>query len=138
MLVLGGVGVLSLLLSGFLVINTLMALLALEMRQIGVMKAIGARRGQVMGSIWRPSCSTTVLLYGGLALIIAVPLGLLAGRWFADFGAMAMNGEITRYGVIPWVLGLQTVVALGVPALAARFPARAGTRKTVREALAYE
>jgi len=45
MLVLGAVGGLSLLLSGFLVVNTTMALLAQETRQIGVMKAIGARRG---------------------------------------------------------------------------------------------
>ncbi|MBN1581825.1 MAG: ABC transporter permease [Anaerolineae bacterium] len=130
MLVLGGVGVLSLLLSGFLVINTVMALLAQETRQIGVMKAIGARRGQVMGIYL-----ATVLLYGGLALIVAVPLGLLAGRWFADFGAMVMNYEIVSYGVIPWVLGLQAAIALGVPALSALLPVRAGTRKTVREAI---
>lgn len=130
MLVLGGVGMLSLLLSGFLVINSVMALLAQETRQIGVMKAIGAQRGQVMGIYL-----STVILYGGLALVIAVPLGLLAGRWFADFGAMVMNYEVVSYGVIPWVLGLQASVSLGVPALAALLPVSAGTRKTVREAI---
>jgi len=130
MLVLSAVGVLSLLLSGFLVMNTTMALLTQETRQIGVMKAVGAQRGQVMGIYL-----STVVLYGGLALLVAVPLGMFAGRWFADFGAMVMNYDIVSYGVIPWVLGLQVAMALGVPALAALFPVYAGTRKTVREAI---
>jgi putative ABC transport system permease protein len=130
MLVLSVVGGLTLLLSGLLVVNTTMALLAQETRQIGVMKAVGAQRGQVMGIYL-----STVALYGGLALFIAVPLGLLGGRWFADFGAMVMNYDIVSYGLIPWVLWLQVVMALGVPAVAALFPVYAGTRKTVREAI---
>jgi putative ABC transport system permease protein len=130
MLVMGAVGVLSLLLSGFLVVNTVMALLAQETRQIGVMKAVGAKRGQVVGIYL-----SSVFLYGGLALVIAVPLGLAAGRWFADFGAMVMNYDIVSYGLEPWVLGLQGVMALGVPAVAALIPVYLGTRKTVREAI---
>jgi putative ABC transport system permease protein len=130
MLVMGAVGVLSLLLSGFLVVNTVMALLAQETRQIGVMKAVGAKRGQVIGIYL-----STVSLYGGLALLIAVPLGLLAGRSFSDFGAMVMNYDIVSYGVEAWVLGLQAIMALGVPAVAALIPVYLGTRKTVREAI---
>jgi putative ABC transport system permease protein len=130
MLVMGAVGVLSLFLSGFLVVNIVMALLAQETRQIGVMKAVGAKRGQVMGIYL-----STVCLYGGLALAVAVPLGFAAGRWFADFGAMVMNYDIVSYGVEPWVLGLQVAMALGVPAVAALIPVYIGTRKTVREAI---
>jgi putative ABC transport system permease protein len=130
MLVLGGVGTLSLLLSGFLVLNTTMALLAQETRQIGVMKAVGGQRGQIVGIYL-----STVLLYGGLALALAVPLGLLCGRWFANFGSHVMNYDIVSYGLIPWVLALQVAMALGVPALAALFPVYSGTRKTVREAI---
>jgi putative ABC transport system permease protein len=130
MLVMGVVGALSLLLSGFLVMNTIMALLAQETRQIGVMKAVGAQRGQVMGIYL-----STVLLYGGLALLIAVPLGLVCGRSFADFGSMVMNYDIVSYGLVPWVLGLQAAMALGVPAVSALFPVYAGTRRTVREAV---
>ena len=43
-LVLGALGFLSLLLSGFLVVNTIWALLAQQVRQVGIMKAVGARR----------------------------------------------------------------------------------------------
>jgi putative ABC transport system permease protein len=130
MLVMGAVGVLSLLLSGFLVVNTVMALLAQETRQIGVMKAVGAKRGQVMGIYL-----STVFIYGGLALAIAVPIGFAAGRWFSSFGAMVMNYDIVSYGVEPWVLGLQVAMALGVPAVAALIPVYTGTRKTVHEAI---
>jgi putative ABC transport system permease protein len=130
MLVMGAVGVLSLLLSGFLVVNTVLALLAQETRQIGVMKAVGAKRGQVMVIYL-----STVFLYGGLALAIAVPMGFAAGRWFADFGSMVMNYDIVSYGVEPWVLGLQVAMSLGVPAVAALIPVYIGTRKTVREAI---
>jgi putative ABC transport system permease protein len=130
MLVLGGVGTLSLLLSGFLVLNTTMALLAQETRQIGVMKAVGGQRGQIVGIYL-----STVLLYGGIALALAVPLGLVCGRWFADFGSQVMNYDIVSYGLIPWVLALQVAMALGVPAVAALFPIYQGTRKTVREAI---
>jgi putative ABC transport system permease protein len=130
MLTLGVVGVLTLLLSGFLVMNTTMALLTQETRQIGVMKAVGGKRGQIM-TIYL----STVALYGGLALLIAVPLGLAGGRWFADFSAYVMNYEIDSYGLIPWVLCLQLGTAIGVPAIAALIPVYQGTRRTVHEAI---
>jgi putative ABC transport system permease protein len=130
MLTLGVVGVLTLLLSGFLVMNTTMALLAQETRQIGVMKAVGGKRGQIM-TIYL----STVALYGGLALLVAVPLGLVGGRWFSDFSAYVMNYEIDSFGLIPWVLYLQVGMAIGVPAIAALIPVYQGTRKTVREAM---
>src|SRR3712207_8698730 len=43
LLILGVLGVMSLLLSGFLVVNTIGALLTQQVRQIGIMKSIGAR-----------------------------------------------------------------------------------------------
>jgi putative ABC transport system permease protein len=46
-MLLGALGLLALLLSGFLVINTLQALLAQQVRQIGIMKAVGGRNGQI-------------------------------------------------------------------------------------------
>jgi putative ABC transport system permease protein len=79
---------------------------------------------------------STVVLYGGLALAIAVPLGLLSGRGFADIGSFIMNYDIDSYGLVPWVLALQIGMAIGVPALAALIPILVATRKTVREAIA--
>ena len=47
-LILGVLGLISLVASSFLVINTMAAIMAQQVRQIGVMKAIGAGRGQLM------------------------------------------------------------------------------------------
>jgi putative ABC transport system permease protein len=47
-LLLGVLGFFSLLLSGFLVVNTISSIMSQQVRQIGVMKAIGARSRQIM------------------------------------------------------------------------------------------
>ena len=52
LMILGVLGFLALILSGFLVVNTMQALLTQQVRQMGIMKAIGARNGQIMGIYW--------------------------------------------------------------------------------------
>ena len=83
-LILGGIGILSLLLSGFLIVNTLSAILTQHVRQIGIMKSIGARTGQITRMY-----VFMVVLFGVLALFIAVPVGMLGAaglsRLFAGF-----------------------------------------------------
>ena len=71
-LVLGFIGALALVVSGFLVVNTVSAILAQQTRQIGIMKAIGARNGQIAGLYL-----VLVLAYAVLALAVALPLGAL-------------------------------------------------------------
>ncbi len=73
-LLLLALGVLSLALSGFLVITTISALMAQQIRQIGIMKAVGARWGQVMRMYL-----ATVVLYGVLAVLVGVPDRALGG-----------------------------------------------------------
>ena len=80
LMLLGVLGFLSLGLSGFLVVNTISALLAQQVRQIGIMKAIGGRRGQIAGMYLG-----MVLVFGFLSLFIAVPLGALGAWLFSSF-----------------------------------------------------
>ncbi|MBN2003719.1 MAG: ABC transporter permease [Anaerolineae bacterium] len=127
--VMGGVGILALFLSGLLIVNTVMALLAQETRQIGMMKAIGGRGNQVVGIYM-----ALIALYGLAALAIAVPLGVIGGKLFAGFGSTVMNFTV-HYQILPSILALQAAMALLVPAGAALFPIYAGTRKSVREAI---
>jgi putative ABC transport system permease protein len=129
-LLLGVLGLFSLLLSGFLVVNTIGALLTQQTRQIGVMKSIGARRRDIVAMYM-----VTVLLYGALSLFVAVPLGALGARAFADFNAGLFNFDVISYRLPPTVLGLQALTALLVPVLAALVPVFMGTRLTVREAI---
>jgi putative ABC transport system permease protein len=129
-LLLTPLGLLALLLSGFLVINTISALMAQQVRQIGVMKAIGARRLQITGMYL-----AAVLLYSMAALAIAVPLTVAAAGGLASFLGTFINVDFPRWSLPPNVLVIQLVVGVLVPLLAALFPVLKGTSITVREAV---
>jgi putative ABC transport system permease protein len=130
MLLLGTLGLFALLLSGFLVVNTIGALLAQQVRQIGIMKAIGARARQIAMLYLG-----TVLIFGLLALLIAVPLGMFGASALARYMAGLLNFDIRGLGVSASVLGLEVVAGLVVPLVAALYPVLVGTRITVREAV---
>src|SRR5262249_7874464 len=67
-LILGAIGALSLVLSAFLIVNTLSAILTQHVRQIGIMKAIGAKISQITVMYY-----VMVLLFGLLSLLISIP-----------------------------------------------------------------
>lgn len=127
---LGIVGLLALGLSGFLVVNTLSAILAQQKRQIGMMKAIGARFEQVL-AIYLAMAST----FGGLSLFVALPMGVLLAWLLTRSLAYFVNVNIDNFYLPLWVLGLQFVMALLTPLIAALIPLYMGTRVTVREAV---
>ncbi len=130
LLILGILGVLSLLLSGFLVVNIIGALITQQTRQIGVMKSIGADTRQIAAMYL-----ITVLVYGLLALLIAVPLGALGAYFFTSYLAALINFDVVSYVTPPPVLVLEVAAGLIVPLLAALWPIWSGARVTVREAI---
>jgi putative ABC transport system permease protein len=130
-LVLGFIGALSLIVSGFLVINTVSAILAQQTRQIGIMKAIGARNGQIAGLYL-----VLVMAYALLALLVALPAGAIGAFGFAQFTAGLANFDILTFSIPPEVFVLEIAIGLVVPLLAALVPILRGVRITVREALA--
>ena len=130
-MILGVMAVLSLGLGLFLVINTINAIVAQQVPQIGVMKAIGGSTRQMMALYM-----SGVLFYGLVALSIAVPLGALA--------ANAATGALLKLMAIPpdpafhvsnQAIVQQIAVGLLVPLLAAVWPIFSGVRITVREAI---
>ena len=129
-LLLLALGVLSLALSGFLVITTVSALMSQQIRQIGIMKAVGARWGQVMRMYL-----ATVALYGVLAIFVGVPVALWAGRWFISYATGILNFRITDWNPPAYVIALEIAVGLLVPLLAAIIPVRRGARTSVVSAL---
>ncbi len=126
-------GVMSVFLSGFLVTNTISALLAQQTRQIGIMKSVGARNGHIIGMYM-----VLVIGFGLIALLLAYPLVQVATRGFTNTVAQLFNFTITDYSVPTYVIVLQIMISLLVPMLAALYPIIAGTRVTVREALSNE
>jgi len=128
--ILGGMGVMSVFLSAFLVTNTIAALLAQQSRQIGIMKSIGARSNQIIGMYL-----VLVLVFGMLALALAYPLGVLGTNAFAGGIASFFNIELRDTSVPFYVIATQMIISLGVPVIAALYPVISGTRLTVREAM---
>jgi putative ABC transport system permease protein len=132
-LIMSVLGVLAVFLSGFLVTNTISALLTQQIKQIGIMKAVGARTDQILGMYL-----LLVLAYGVVSLIIAMPLAYLAAGAFTAFFANLFNFDARTYGIIPSVFGLQLFVGLVVPLLASLYPVISGTSVPIREAISSE
>jgi putative ABC transport system permease protein len=128
--VLGALGGLILLLSSSLIVNTLNALLVQHLRQIGVMKLVGARSFQISGMY-----IILILLYGLMALIISVPLGAWAGYGLSRFIVSLMNGTLQGFRIIPGVMVMQALVAILVPLIAGFFPVNKGAKIKVRRAI---
>lgn len=130
LLLMGVLGLLSLFLSAFLIINTVSALLAQQKRQIGVMKAVGARTSQLLGMYLG-----MVLAYGLIALFTAVPLGVAGSRALSRLLAADFNFELTDLSIPPGAILLQVAVGLAVPILASLPPFIANLRITAAEAM---
>ncbi len=129
-LVLGLMGGLALLLAGFLVVNTINALLVEQTRQIGILKAIGARRGQVLAFYL-----AQVAWLGMAALLLAIPLGIWGARGLAGLIAGLINLDLSRPVQPLWVMALQAGLGLLVPLGAALIPVLSAARRTVHSAL---
>ena len=115
--VLGIIGAFSLVLSGFLVINTTSAILQQQTKQIGMMKTIGARSKQLL-NVYLAS----MLVYGLLAVCISVPLGVVGAQAFSRFVAHRLNFNIVNFTLSLNILSLQIFIGLIVPPLAAVIP----------------
>ena len=130
LLLMGALGILSLGLSLFLIINTVSALLTQQKRQIGVMKAIGASTGQIMGMYLG-----MVTIYGVAALFFSIPLSIAGARGLSQFMATMFNFDLVNLNMPPQAILLQIGVGLLVPVLASLYPFLANLRVTAVEAM---
>src|SRR3954468_14955616 len=130
--VLGTLAFLSLFLSVFLLINTTSALLLQQVRQIGMMKSVGARNGQLMRLYLG-----MVLIFGVLSLALAMPLASIVAYGITRYLAGLINFDLGGFRVPLEVVTLEIAVGLLVPLAAALLPVVSGVRVTVREALTF-
>lgn len=122
---------LLLVLSAILVATMLSAMLARQVREIGAMKAIGARAGQLAALY-----AWLVVGLALVALIAALPLGQLGARAFIRAMARMMNIAVADGSIPLWVPAAVAAAGVLVPLLAAAVPIRRACRLTVRSALA--
>lgn len=130
MALLGALSGLVVFLSIFLITNTISALLGQQIRQIGVMKALGATFFQVIGVYLG-----LVLAFGVIGLVIALPLSTLAAygatRWLVGM----LNANPSMFSLPVAALLAQLIIGLLVPVMAALIPVIGGARRTVRQAI---
>lgn len=131
--ILGAIGVLSLALSMFLIVNTLSAIMAQQVRQIGIMKAVGGQASQIIGMYF-----LMVLLFGLIAVLIAIPLAALGALALASFFAGFLNFDLEGFQLSTRVIMIQAAIGLTVPLLAALLPTLRGVSVTVREAISEQ
>lgn len=124
-------GLFVLVLSGILVVNLLTAMMASQVRQIGVMKAIGGTRWQIARIYF-----SQALFLGIAAVIVALLLGLLGSRALCQYMAVFLNFNINSFAVPVWVYLLVAVVGIAAPLAAAAYPVWKGSGAPVRVALA--
>ena len=118
---------LSIIVSLFGIVNTLVLTVFERTREIGMLRAIGMTRRQVRSMI-RHESVITAMIVGVLGIALGIVLGgLLVAR--VDFIQFSWPlGSLIVFGVLTIVVGI----------LAAIFPARRAARLNVLEALQYE
>ena len=117
-------------LSALLITNTLAALLNQQVNHIGVMKTIGASRGQIIGIYM-----ALIFVYGLTSFVIALPLSAWAAYALLGVFARQINIVLQGFRVEPAVFWIEIAIALLVPQLAGIVPILNGTRISVVEAL---
>src|SRR5438445_12268934 len=129
-LLLDTLALLAFLMSGFLVANLVSALIAREVRVIGVMKAVGANPLQV-GVLYL----ALVLAYGLLALAVGVPAGAVGAVGIVESTRAVLNFDSPGFIFSPEILGLQVAAAVAVALGAGLRPVLKASRMTVRQAI---
>ncbi len=125
-----GFSMLALVLGAVLCATVMGAWLAQQVRQIAIMKAIGARTHQVA----LPTLALVALL-GLLATAIGLPLGTAAAAAFIHAIAQLLNLRLENATPPRELLVLLAMPGIALPVLAALWPVLAAARRSVRAAL---
>jgi putative ABC transport system permease protein len=128
--ILQSLGSLVLAASAVLVVNTMLAIMSGQLRQIGVMQVLGATRSSLIAMYL-----TQAFLLGLLALVICLPLGYVAANAVLTQSNTLLNFRTIGYGQSEGVLALQVALGIGLPLLAAFVPVWKGTSISAREAI---
>jgi putative ABC transport system permease protein len=123
--------IVAVIMSGFLILNTVTTLVAEQTAIIGTMKAAGGTRGAIMRGYL-----VSVGIYSLLATLPAIVLGLLGGYGLGSYLASTVPIDIGPFVLQWWIVVVGLAVGFGVPILAALLPLWNGTRISVRDALA--
>jgi putative ABC transport system permease protein len=120
----------GLVISGFLVANTLSAIVTEQIGEIGTLKALGAGRFQVLRVYLFGA-----LIYGAIGTTLGIIGGFVGGKVLLGFLGSALNFDVDQFLFRPEALALGVAVGMGVTLAGALIPAWGGTTISIREAL---
>lgn len=129
-LILQVMSVMVIFLSGGLVVNTISAILSQQIRQIGIMRSVGAVRKQLISMYL-----LNMLVFSIAGLVIGLPLGMFGAWGLTEFCASYLNFTVTAITPDPGVFLLQIAVGLIMPIGVALLPIISGTRISVYDAI---
>ncbi len=130
-LVLQVLAVISVFSSVVLVLNTLTALITQQTNQIGIIKAIGGKTGDIM-KVYLAG----VLVYGVLAMLVALPLGAYLAFGITQWWLNLFNIDYEVFQISTRAVVYQFLAAVAAPLIVALWPILSGATITVREAIA--
>lgn len=130
----------ALFVAGVGITNTLVTSVIERTHEIGILRAVGATRGQIV-SLFLLEGAIIGLLGAACGLALAWGLALWADEWVRGLIAGQMDGQkmlSTTIFVFPaWLWAGSVLFAVGVTTLAAVYPARRASRIHPIEALRY-
>ena len=121
---------LALILSAVLTATMVSTLLAQQVRQVAIMKAIGGSTRQ-LATLYL----TGMALVAAFATALALPLGLAAGGGFAGIIAELLNFDLADTAAPIWLVAAYIAIGVLLPLAFVAIPVRSATRVTFREAL---
>jgi len=120
----------TLVLSAILVSSSISTLMTKQVREIGIMKTIGADSFQISGLYL-----LMVFVFSVFAVITAIPLSQFSANLFTHKIAQVLNLTVFDASIPLWVFVVQMLSGILIPLSAAAVPVLRGGRITVREAL---
>lgn len=125
-----GLLITALVLCGALSVNLIDSILTAEVRNIGIMKALGARSGKIFRSYL-----LSMGLLGGIAALIGLSFSLNIGRQTAQFVSSILNFELLTQSNPLWLAPAVVGLSLVIPLTLAAWRVNQAIKKPVREAL---
>lgn len=133
-MVLGGIAVVALLVGGIGIMNIMLVTVTERTKEIGLRKAIGARRSDILLQFLVESVTISVI--GG---VVGVLLGIGVAYGFGDLVAKAMPGEGDWGAIVrPSAIGIAFGFAVGVGVFFGLYPAIKASKLDPAEALRYQ
>lgn len=122
-------GAISLLVGGFIIVNTFNMVLAQRTSELALLRALGSGRGQVIGMVLFESIIVG-LLGGLLGLAVGMGLAQAVGAFLKHTGL-----EVSSMVITPVSLGVALALGVAVTTLAATFPALSASKVSPMSAL---